>query len=368
MLSAIACFVGLIAVAIVAALVWSASRRAEAQLSSVRQEMQHSLAAQSQAVTAQVSQQVSHLMQTVTQQLGQVRQELQSGVASSAQLTNDAQRQVSAQLTAVNQKIGEMQQSSQDLAKASSALQSVLGGAKTRGTLGEAALERLLADALPQSAYSTQFRFSSTGAIVDAVLHNGDRLLPIDSKFPLEAYRRLADAGEDARREFSAAVRKHADSIAEKYILPHEHTLDYALMFVPSEGVYYELLMTADSKYGPLEEYCRGIKVFPVSPNTLYAVLSAIWMSLQGRRIEENARHVLAALAGLRKHLDTFEEAHEKVGTHLRHAQQSYEDAASRFQKMANSFEQISQSALVEGADASLEPAPLEPFQHELPK
>jgi DNA recombination protein RmuC len=368
MFVAVACLVGLVAVAIVAAVVWSASRRAEAQLSSVRQEMQQSLAAQSQAVSAQVSQQVGHLMQTVTQQLGQVRQELQSGVASSAQLTSDAQRQVSAQLAAVNQKIGEMQQSSQDLAKASSALQSILGGAKTRGTLGEAALDRLLADALPQDAYSTQFRFASTGAIVDAVLHNGDRLLPIDSKFPLEAYRRLAEMGEDARREFSMAVRKHADSIAEKYILPHEHTLDYALMFVPSEGVYYELLMTADSKYGPLDEYCRGIKVFPVSPNTLYAMLSAVCVSLKGQRLEENARHLLAALAGLRKHLDSFEDAHDKVGTHLRHAQQSYEDAASRFQKMANSFEQISQNALIQDADASLEPAPLEPFQHELPK
>ena len=104
-------------------------------------------------------------------------------------------------------------------------MQSVLGGAKTRGTLGEVTLERLLGDALPQGAYSTQYRFASTGAIVDAIVRSGERILSIDSKFPLEAYRRLVEFGDEARRDFSLAVRRHADSIAEKYILPGEHTL-----------------------------------------------------------------------------------------------------------------------------------------------
>jgi len=95
---------------------------------------------------------------------------------------------------------------------------------KTRGSLGEIALEGLLADALPQAAFATQYRFSSTGAIVDASYELEiafSRLIP---KFPLEAYRRLTEEGNDARRDFSAAVRKHADSIADKYILPDEHT------------------------------------------------------------------------------------------------------------------------------------------------
>ena len=107
------------------------------------------------------------------------------------------------------------------------------------------------------------------------------------------------ETGETARREFSVAVRKHADSIAEKYILQDEHTFDYALMFVPSEGVYYELLMTQDSKYGQLDEYCRAKRVFPVSPNTFYACLSAVAISLQGQKIEENTRHLLAGNGGI---------------------------------------------------------------------
>src|SRR5208282_4601628 len=159
-----------------------------------------------------------------------------------------------------------------------------------------------------------------------------------------------------ARREFSLAVRKHADSIAEKYILPDEHTFDYALMFVPSEGVYYELLMTEDSKYGRLDEYCRGKRVFPVSPNTFYACLSAIAVSLRGQQIEENARHLFTSLAGLKKQFESFADVYDKLGTHLRNSQKSYEEADSKLNRARNSLEQMSQGALPEDAPKALEP------------
>jgi DNA recombination protein RmuC len=352
--------IGFLAAGIVGAIAWSASRRSEAQLSAVRQEMQSSLAAQGQNVTAQIN----HLVQAMTQQLGQVRQELQSGVASTGQLATDAQRDVAQRLQSsteallqMSQKIGEVHQTSQDLSKAAQTLQSVLGGAKTRGTLGEVTLDRLLGDALPQSAYSTQHRFDSTGAIVDAIVRSGERILSIDSKFPLEAYRRLVEFGDDARRDFSLAVRRHADSIAEKYILPGEHTFDYALMFVPSEGVYYELLMTQDAKYGRLDEYCREKRVFPVSPNTFYACLSAVAISLQGQKIEENARHLLNGMAGLKKQFESFADVYEKLGTHLRHSQQCYEEADSRLTRARNSLEQMSQGALPASEAKALEPS-----------
>src|SRR5271155_102304 len=299
---------GLVAIGVVAAIVWSAGRRSDAQLSAVRQEMQNSLATQGQSVNAQIN----HLMQSVTTQLGQVRQELQTGVASSGKLASDAQIAMAQQLQSSNEtirkismQIAEVQQAGNAMSQSAQTLQNVLGGAKTRGVLGEVVLERLLQDALPRSAYETQYRFDSTGAIVDAIVRSGDRILSVDSKFPLDAYRRLFETGEDARREFSQAVRKHADSIAEKYILPDEHTFDYALMFVPSEGVYYELLMTDELKYGRLDEYCRGKRIFPVSPNTVCAIVGSIAMSLQGQKLEENARHLLANLSGLQKQLDS---------------------------------------------------------------
>ena len=351
---------GAIGIAIVALMLRAASRRSDEQLAATRQEMQTSLSAQLQAVTGQLN----HVMQSVTQQLGQVRQDLQSGVAASGQLATEAQREVSNQLKSstealvqMSQKVGQMQQTSQDLSKATQTLQSVLGGAKTRGSLGEIALEALLADALPQSAYTMQHRFASTGAIVDAVVHHGDRLLCVDSKFPLEAYRRLADDNEDARRDFCTAVRKHATAIAEKYILQDERTLDYALMFVPSESIYYELLMSTDTKHGRLEEYCRGIHVLPVSPNTFFAILSAVAISLQGQQIEENAKHLQAELTGVTKQFENFADVYDKLGTHLRNAQKSYEDADGKMTRVRNSLEQMSQGALPESAPKVLESA-----------
>jgi DNA recombination protein RmuC len=345
---------GIVAVALVAAIilgfVWLNGRRAEAQVAALRQEMQNAGAMQAQAVSAQVAQ----LGIAVAQQLGQVRQDLQHGVASSGQLATDAQREVSNRLQTstealrqLSEQIGQVQKSSKDLSDASQALQQILGGTKTRGILGETALERLLEDALPRGGYETQFRFS-TGDIVDAVVRYGDQILCIDSKFPLESYRRLAEVGESARKEFAAAVRKHTDSIAEKYILPNEHTMDLALMFIPSEGVYSELLQTEDGKYGLLEDYCRSRKVLPLSPNTCYAYLGAIGMSLRGLKVEENARRLMASLAGLEKQLDGFAGVYSKLGTHLRNAGQCYEDADGKLQKARGVLEQMSEGALPE--------------------
>jgi DNA recombination protein RmuC len=303
-------------------------------------------------------------MQSVTQQLGQVRQDLQSGISDSGKLAADAQRDVSKQLQSateavrpISQQLGAVQRAGDDLTKASQSLQQVLGGAKSRGALGELGLERLLEDALPRDTYEIQYRFS-TGDIVDAVVHSGDHVISIDSKFPLDAYRRMTEAGEDARREFAQAVRRHADAIASKYILPGEHTLDLALMYVPSEAVYYELLMTEDAKNGKLDAYCRGKFVIPVSPNTLYAYLSCILLGLRGLQIEENARRLLTDLDGLQRQLEIFSDVFEKVGTHIRHAQQSYEDAGSRLDRTRSSLRLMTQAALPETAEPGfLEPA-----------
>jgi len=342
---------------IVGVFVWLGSRRTEAQMAAMRQEMNAAVGAQVQTMGAQIGQ----LAHSVTQQLGQVRQELQTGVASSGQLAMEAQRDVAARLDAstntlrqLAHQIGEVQQASRELSAASQTLQSILGGAKSRGILGEVALERLLEDALPRAAYDTQYRFS-TGSVVDAIVRNGERILCIDSKFPLDAYRRLVDVGDDARKEFALAVRKHADSIAEKYILPDELTLDFALMFIPSEGVYYELLMTEDGKYGRLEDYCRSKRVLPVSPNTCYAYLSAIAMSLRGMRVEENARMLIASLSGLEKQLDGFADVYQKLGTHLRNAGQSYEQADEKLQRARGSLDQMAQGALPEDVPRALE-------------
>jgi DNA recombination protein RmuC len=334
----------------------NARRHTADQAIALRQEMQTLVATQSQALTAQLAQ----LAQSVTTQMGQVTQQLQNGMASVGVLTSGAQKAVSEQLQAstqmlgtIRQQLGEVQQAGHEVSNAARQIQTVLGGAKTRGTLGEVALDRMLADALPEASYETQYRFS-TGEVVDAVVRLNERLLPIDSKFPLDDYRRLVEIGEEARKGFSQAVRQHSDSIARKYILPYEGTLDIALMFVPSEGVYYELLRSEVSNGSPLDEYCRSKNVIPVSPNTLFAHLRVILLGLRGMQIEENAKRLLSSLTGLKKQMENFGEVYERLGTHLRNAQQSYADADRKLDRARNVIDEMAQGA---PASKALEPA-----------
>lgn len=341
---------------------WLLARRqgdAGSDLAVLRQEMQMALTSHSQAINGQLAQ----VTQTVLQQLGQVNSSLQDGLSSSGKLVSQAQQAVANELRnsqevlgRVGKQLGEIQQAGRDLSNATQTLQNVLGGAKTRGSLGEVALEALLADALPASAYETQYRFL-TGSIVDAVIRAGDKMIAIDSKFPLESYRRLMDCGEEARKEFFQAVRKHAESIAEKYILQNEGTLDVALMFVPSEGIYYELLMTSDAKLGRLDDHCRSKCIFAVSPNTLHAYLSAILMGLKGMQVAENARHLLAGLNGLQAQVESFAKMYETLGSHLRHAQQCHDDAGRKLNRVQANVEQMAQGTLPEAPSRALEVA-----------
>lgn len=295
--------------------------------------------------TQNFSQQIGQMGQNVAQRLESVTQALQKGVTDSAQITAQAQAAMSGELKnsremigQIQKQLGEVQQTGREMSQATQTLQHILGGAKSRGSLGEVTLERLLEDSLPSAQYRMQHRFSS-GEVVDAVVFLRDgKQMAIDSKFPLDAFRRIAAEGDEARRAFAAAVKGHADSIAKKYIVPDEGTLDVALMFVPSESVYYEMLMTEDSKGQPVDAYCREKKVLAVSPNTLYAHLCVIAMGLRGMQIEESAKRLSAGLSGVQKQMETFTEVFEKLGTHLKNAQQSFLDADKRLEKAQNTL------------------------------
>ena len=313
----------------------------ESQMSELRRELQTVATAQAQATG-----QIGAMAATVTQRLDTVSRSLTDGVAQSADISAKGQsamredlKSTQGMMERIHKQLGEFQEVSRGLSNAQQSLESVLGGAKTRGNLGEVTLERLLEDSLPSSQYATQHRFAS-GEAVDAVILLRDRkLLAIDSKFPLDAFRRIQTDGDEARRAFVTAVKLHADSIARKYILPAENTLDLALMFVPSESVYYELLQSADNKGQQLDAYCREKHIVAVSPNTLYAHLSVIAMGLRGMQIEENARRLANGLAGLKKQFENFSEVFERIGNHLKNAQQSYQEADKRFDKTSNSLE-----------------------------
>jgi DNA recombination protein RmuC len=297
---------------------------------------------------AQSTGQIQTIGQTVAHRLESVTSALRDGVTNSAQIASQGQTAIATELKntreqigLIQKQIGEVQEQSRGLSQAAQSLEQVLGGAKTRGLLGEVTLQRMLEDSLPASQFAMQYRFSS-GEAADAVIFLRDeKLMAIDSKFPLEAFRRIAAEGDEARRTFAGAVKGHADAIAKKYIVPSEGTLDVALMFVPSENVYCEMLNTLDGRGQQIDEYCRSKKVIAVSPNTLYAHLCVIAMGLQGMQIEENAKRLLGNLHGVQKNLSTFAEVFEKLGTHLKNAQQSYSEADRRFEKAQNTLENV---------------------------
>jgi DNA recombination protein RmuC len=376
----------IVAVLLIWLLVQTGQSRKKGEESRARMEMLQrdlqSLAGQTQ----NFSQQIGQLGQNVTQSLEGVTGALQKGVTDSAAIAAQAQSAMAGELKnsretlgQIQQQLGAVQQAGQQMSQTAQTLQHILGGAKSRGSLGEVTLERLLEDALPKERYQRQYKFS-TGETVDAVIFLRDKLLPIDSKFPLDAFRRIHEQAaepvsgsgvnpsaapvDEARRAFVTAVKGHADTIARKYLLPDENTLGIALMFIPSENVYYELLMTADAKLLPLDEYCRSKNVIAVSPNTLYAHLQVILMGLQGMQIEENAKKLLASLAGLQKQLENVADPFGKLGTHLKNAQQSYSEVEKRFEKVESTLGGM----LSAGSDGvALESTALENAQGMLP-
>ena len=328
----------------------------ESQMNELRRDLQ--TIATSQAKTTG---QLETIAKSVAQRLDSFTPTLQEAIKNSAQitgqLTSDAQARMAGelqnareQISEIQRQLGGVQQASAQLSQAAQTIEGILGGAKSRGSLGEVTLERLLEDSLPPGFYAAQYRFSS-GEAADAVIFLRDKkLMAIDSKFPLDAYRRIATEGDEARRAFVTAVKGQADAIAKKYIVPEEGTLDLALMFVPSETVYYELLMSADGKGLALDAYCRERQVIAVSPNTLYAHLCVIAMGLRGMQTEENVRRLLGSLSGLEKQLEKFAEKFGVLGTHLKNAAQSYGEADKLLEKTQD------------GLHGMLAPAPSEPL------
>jgi len=317
----------------------------ESQMNELRRDLQTIATSQASSTG-----QLETIAKNVAQRLDSVAPALQDAIKNSAQITgqmtSDAQTKMAdelkntrEQISQIQRQLGEVQQAGKQMSQTAQTLESILGGAKSRGSLGEVTLERLLEDSLPSAQFAMQYRFSS-GEAADAVIKLRDKkLMAIDSKFPLDAYRRIATEGDEARRAFATAVKGHADAITKKYIVPDEGTLDVALMFVPSESVYYELLQTSDNKGQPLDAYCRDKKVIAVSPNTLYAHLCVIAMGLRGMQMEENAQRLLESLSGMEKQMEKFADKFDTLGNHLKNAQQSYSESDKLFERAQNTLE-----------------------------
>lgn len=221
-------------------------------------------------------------------------------------------------------------------------LQAYLRSPKLRGNIGEAVLSDLLGQIFPKKNYQLQYTYKS-GERVDAIIRTLSGILPIDSKFPLENFQRLYTDTNHVdlaliRRNFLRDVRNHIKTISTKYINPAESTLDFALMYVPSESVYYEIVQSED-----LMQYSRSVRVYPVSPNTLYAALQTILLSFEGERLQERAKDVFALLRAIHKDYTKTFESFATLGSHLTKAHNKYQEVEGSMTQLG---QKISQSQL----------------------
>lgn len=233
---------------------------------------------------------------------------------------------------------------------------------KARGGVGELLLANLLADILPAGRFALQHGFSS-GERVDAVIMLDDALIPIDAKFPLDNFQRYVEADGDAARElhakaFARDVKGHVDAIAQKYIRPDEGTYEFALMYLPAEAVYYELVCNRIGGDSNPLAYAQERKVIPVSPSTFHAYLLALGQGLKGLRIEEHAREVMAYVADLNRDFSRFKADFDLVGKHLGNAQTKYGDSEKRLSRFETKLEHAVESELPETTAVELAELP----------
>lgn len=224
-------------------------------------------------------------------------------------------------------------------------LQNILQSPKLRGLMGEYSLENLLKAALPAEHYQLQFGFRS-GRKVDALIKLADYAVPVDAKFPLESFQKMSEAAADderakLRRQFLNDVTKHIDKIADSYILPDEGTLDFALMYIPAENVYYETIIRQNEDKVDLSEYARSRKVIAVSPNLLYVYLMTVVMGLHGMAIEKQAETIRTNLQRLNADWNAFADDWKVLGNHLRNANNKFDDGQKKLDRFALQLESI---------------------------
>jgi DNA recombination protein RmuC len=282
---------------------------------------------------------------------------LDGRLLSSQQSAGQTASQIAEKLGRVEGATAQMLARANDLAR----LEQALRPPKARGGFGELLLGNLLRDMLPPDAYRLQHGFKS-GERVDAVIKI-DKLVPVDAKFPLDNFSRMVGTQDETEsalhaKTFERDVKIHVDAIASKYVLPGEGTYDFALMYLPAESVYYELV---SSKSGNLYRYALEKRVFPVSPLTFHAYLLVITLGLKGLQIEQHAQDVMAHCAALARDFGRFRGEFDTLGKHLGNAQTKYGEADRRLGILERELERASEwDVEVEAAAVDVGAAPVE--------
>ncbi len=288
-------------------------------------------------------------MKEIKQDVQQDREQTQKNIHETNKQINDRLTEAARVIGKLQQDIGVVTQIGPDVRR----LSEVLASPKARGNFGEEMLENMLSQVLPQSSYAMQFKFKN-GETVDAIVRVGEMILPVDSKFSMENFRLMKEAKteestETLKKAFLKDVKKRIDEIHKKYILPQEGTFDFALMYVPGEGIYQEIILEDD-----INIYARNKRVMPVSPNSLFIYLQNIVVSLRGQEINKMAQQILAMITGIKQESDKFGRNLEILGKHIVNAGNSMGTVNGDFLKLQMSIQNAASLKLAEAEEQKL--------------
>jgi DNA recombination protein RmuC len=251
-------------------------------------------------------------------------------------------------LTELHGQIGELQGTNKQMMQIGSEvrrLQDILSSPKWRGQMGEWSLENLLSQILPKDGYKLQYAFKD-GKTVDALIQMPDFSVPVDAKFPLPSFEKIVKAETEEekpklRRQFLKDCMNHIDKIAGNYIRPAEGTLDFAIMYIPAENIYYETVVKYAGDTQDILQYCFDKKVIPVSPNLLYTYLMTVAMGLHGLKIEKQAGEIRQNLKRLNASFADFGNNWDILGKHLKNAYGQYDEGQKKFDRFSLQLDQI---------------------------
>ena len=299
---------------------------------------------------------VADLRSDLSHALGATEHQLTSQAGTTQRTLSDLSRQLGA-LSEQSQRIGE-------LAKDIGSLQDLLRAPKARGGFGELLLERLLHDALPASAYEIQYTYKD-GSRVDAIVRYAGRIVPIDAKFPNETWTALANAAAETERRakkrlFLQQVRRHVDAVG-RYVSPADGTIDFAVMYIPSESVYYDLVLREEEGEPDLRAYCAERKVIPASPNTLLAYLQVIALGVRGLAMQERTRELQQGVSAVRREFERFVELHDQLGRHLENATKKFDETDRALARASGAIETLAQAPIAAGSEQVALPLAMPP-------
>jgi len=271
---------------------------------------------------------------TLNNALRTTSHEMTKTLQENSRQLNDRLDKAAIAIRDVNREVGQMS----EIGRSMRELQDFLKSPKLRGNIGEEVLKDLISQIFPKGSFLLQYQFRS-GERVDAAIKTDGGILPIDSKFPMENFQKMMKAEgkkekDVFRKDFIRDVKKHIDTIAKKYILPEEGTMDFCLMYVPSEPVFYEV---ADNP--EIMDYSRRQRVYMVSPTTLYAHLQMILLSFEGKRIESKSREIFALLRALKVDYNKVNENLGVLGRHITNASSQFGNVSVSFEKIGKKLD-----------------------------